>query len=83
MPGYTFVPLPLWIAFSFVQPGGVPIWVMLQLARDTSHVPKGLEYPRGGRLERDQDPEGRSREYEMTSFQTVPCHIAGMGALSY
>ena len=33
-----------------VQPVGVPI----RVGRDTSHVPTGLEYPRDGRLTRDQ-----------------------------
>ena len=51
---------------------------MWQLGRDTSHVPVGLEYPRGGQLEMDRDPEGQARGYDMTSLQTVPCHIAGM-----
>ena len=26
----------------------------------------------------DRDPEGQSRGYDMTSLQTVPCHIAGI-----
>ena len=30
----------------------------------------------------DWDPEGRLRGYDMTSLQTVPCHIAGTLALS-
>ena len=46
---------------------------------DTNHVPAGLEYPRGGQLEINHDLEGQSRGYIMTSFQTVPCHIASMG----
>ena len=49
---------------AIVQPADVPIPVMWQLERDTSHVPAGLDYPRGGRLEMDQDPEGQSREYD-------------------
>ena len=65
-----------------VQPAGVPIRVMWQLGRGISQVPVGLEYPRGGQLEMDRDPEGQARGYDMTSFQTVPCHIAGMVALS-
>ena len=46
------------------------------------HVSSGIEYPRGGRLEMDRDLEGQSRGYDMTSFQTVLCHIAGMLAMS-
>ena len=42
----------------------------------------GLEYPKGGPSEMDQDPEGQSRGYDMTSLQTVPCHIAGMLPMS-
>ena len=49
--------------FAIVQPVGVPIRVMWQLGKDTSHVPAGLVCPRGGRLEMDQDPEGQSRGY--------------------
>ena len=45
---------------------------MWQLERDTSHVPAGVVYPRGGRLEMEQDPEGQSSGYGMTSLQTVP-----------
>ena len=60
------------------------IRVLWQLGWDTSHVTAGLKYPRGGKLEMDRDLEGQSRGYmyDMTSLQTVPCHIAGMGALS-
>ena len=43
----------------------------------------GLKYPRAGPLEMDCDLEGQSRGYDKSSLQTVPCHIAGMGALSY
>ena len=46
------------------------------------HVSAGLEYLSGGRSEMDKDPEGQSSEYDMTSLQTVPCHIAGMLELS-
>ena len=48
-----------------------------------NHLFTGLEYPRAGRLEMDGDPEGQSRGYDITSLQTVPCHIAGMLILSY
>ena len=65
------------------QPAGILIRVMWQLERDTSHVPAGVEYLRGGRLEMRQDQEGQSSGYGMTSLKTAPCHIAGMGALSY
>ena len=61
---------------AIVQSAGIPIRVMCQLGRDTSHVPVGVEYPRGGPLQVDRDPEGQSRGYGMTSFQTVFCHIA-------
>ena len=30
----------------------------------------------------DWDPEGQSRGYDMASLQTVPCHSAGILALS-
>ena len=53
---------------------------MWQLGKDTSHVPNGFEYPKGGRLELDGDSEGQSRGYEITSLQTIPCHIVGMQA---
>ena len=46
------------------------------------HVPASLEYPRGGLSEIDRDLEGQSRWYDMTSLQTVPCHIASMVALT-
>ena len=46
------------------------------------HVPAGLEYPRGGGSEMDPDLERQSRGYDMTSLQTVPCHIVGVLALS-
>ena len=36
------------------HPASVPVQVMWQLGRDTSHVPAGLQYPRGFRLGRDQ-----------------------------
>ena len=42
------------------------------------HVSAVLEYPR----EIDREPEGQSRGYDMTSLQTVPCHIADMLASS-
>ena len=28
----------------------------------------------------DRDPEGQSRGYDMTSLQTIPCHIADLHA---
>ena len=46
-----------------------------------NHVSPSLAYPRGGRSEMDWDPEGQLRGYDMTSLQTVPCHIAAMLAL--
>ena len=45
------------------------------------HVSAGLEYPSGVQLEMDRDREGLSRGYDLTSLQTVLCHIAGMLAL--
>ena len=57
--------------------------VMWQLGGDTSRVPTSLEHPRGGQLEVDQDPEGQSKGYDLTSLQTVPDHIAGKEALFY
>ena len=51
---------------------------MWQLGRDTSHVPAGLDCPRGGRLEIDQDPEGQSRGY-MYDKQFLPyCRYRGI-----
>ena len=47
------------------------------------HVPTSLEYPRGGQSEMYLDQEGQSSGYDMTSLQTVPCHIAGMLAWSF
>ena len=65
---------------GIVQPAGVPIWVMWQLRRDTSHVSVGLEYPRGGPLKMNrQHPQGQSCGSDMTNLQTGPCHIADMG----
>ena len=48
-------------------------------------VPVGVEYLRDGHLEleMDGDPEDESSGYDMTSLQIVPCHIAGIGALSF
>ena len=39
---------------AIVQQAGVPVKVMWQLGRDTSHVPACLEYSRAVRLEIDQ-----------------------------
>ena len=79
---HGFPPHPLNVeCVAIVHPAGVPIRV-LYVERDTRHVPTGLEYPRGRRLEMDWDPEGQARGYDMTSLQTCPCFIAGMGALS-
>ena len=46
------------------------------------HVSAGLEYPRSGQSVMDREPEGQSIGFDMTSMQTVPCHIAGMLELS-
>ena len=67
MPGYAWVHTLPAECVAIVLPVGVPIRVMLQLGRDTSHVPSGLEYPRGGRLDIDWDPEGQSRVYDLIS----------------
>ena len=48
---------PLWNVLPFFQPAGLPIQVMWQLGRDTSHGSAGLEYPRGGGMVLDCDPE--------------------------
>ena len=57
---------------------------MWHLGSDTSRVLySGLKYPTGCLLEMVQNPEGQSREYNMTSFLTIPCIIPGMGALFY
>ena len=45
------------------------------------HVPTSLDYPRDGRSDRS-GPGRPVKGYDMTSLQTVPCHIAGMLALS-
>ena len=47
------------------------------------HVSASLEYPRGGRYDKYWDTEGQSRGYEKNSLQTVPCHSAGILALSW
>ena len=52
---------------AIVLPAGVPIRVMWQLGRYTSHIPAGLEYPRSGQLDIDWVPEGQSRVYDLTS----------------
>ena len=52
---------------AIVLPAGVPILVMWKLGRDTSHVPAGLKYPKGGRLDIDWDLEGQTRVYDLTS----------------
>ena len=53
---------------AIVQPAGVPIPVMWQLERDTKSSPAGFDYPRGGRLKMDQDPEGQSSGYDTQFF---------------
>ena len=72
-------PHPLVECVAIVKQAGVSIQVMWQLG----NVPACLEYPRGRRSEVDRNPEGQSRGYDMTSLQTVPCHITGMRVLSY
>ena len=49
----TCVYLPV-ECIAIVQLASVPVRVMWQLGRDTSHVPAGLEYPTGVRLGIDQ-----------------------------
>ena len=68
-PGYRFVVShTLWKAFSLFNQGAFQFGIVLQLGRDTSHVPIGLDYPGGGRLERDQDLEGRSDQLAKQSL---------------
>ena len=57
-------------------------WCSKAAGKGYNHVSAGLEYPKGGRSEMDRDPEGQSRGYDMTSLQTVPCHIASMLEMS-
>ena len=45
-------------------------------------VSASLEYLKGGRSKMDRDPEGQSRRHDIASLQIVPCHIAGMVAMS-
>ena len=59
---------------AIVKPAGGPIQVMWQLGMDRSHV-----HARRGLI--GDVPE--SGKQDMTSLQTVLCHIAGMRALSY
>ena len=79
-PEYTFVPPPPppVECVGIVQPAGVQIRVMWQLGRDKRHVPAGVEYPKGGLLEIDP-----VKGVWYDQLQTVPCHVAGMRALSY
>ena len=44
---------------ALFQSAGIPVPVMWQLEGDSSHVPAGKEYSRCGRLEMEQDPEGK------------------------
>ena len=46
--------------------------------KGSDHVSTSQGYPRGGRSKMDRDPEGQLRD----QLATVPCHIAGMLALS-
>ena len=73
-------PLVEYIAID--QPASVQNSGNVAAGKGYDHVSAGLEYPRGGRSEMDRDPEGQSGGYDMTSFLTVTCHIAGMLALS-
>ena len=52
------------------------------VGKGRDHIPADLEYLRDDRSEMDLDLERQSRRYDMTSLKTVPCHIAGMLALS-
>ena len=58
---YTFVPPPPMECVATVQPAGIPFWVMWPLGKDTSCVPNGFQYPKGGQLEMDGDLEGQSK----------------------
>ena len=77
-----YPPYPLWNALSIVQLASVPIREMWGLGRDTIIYPPVQIIP--GVV--DQRWIGTLKAghmgYDMTSLQTVPCHIAGMLALS-
>ena len=60
---------------AIVQPAGVQIRVNVA-------AEKGDQYPRGCRLQIDRVPDVLVKSVVMTSMQTVPCHIAGMGTVS-
>ena len=67
---------------AIVQPTSIQIRGSVAAGKGYYHVSAGLEYPRGCHSEMDLDLECQSMGYDMTSLQTVPCHIAGMLALS-
>ena len=77
-----YPPQPLWNALPIVQLALVPIREMWRLGSDKS-------YTHQSRLSQEwsiRDGLGPGRlvkEYDMTSLQTVSCHIAGMLALSW
>ena len=75
-------PHPLVEYIAIVQPACVQIRENVAAGKAYDHVSANLEYPMSGRSEMDRDPEGQLRGKGMTSLQTVPCHIAGMLALS-
>ena len=39
-------------------------------------MPDSMKYPKGDLLKMGQDPERQTKWYDMSSFQTVPYHIA-------
>ena len=64
---------------SYCSPPSIPIRVMWQLEWDTSHIRSGLEYLKRCLIgDRSGDMDGQS-SVDMTGFQTVFCHVAGMG----
>ena len=76
------LPHPLWSALSLLNQllfgfGKCGRWEGVVSCTGWSRI------SRGGRSEMDRDPEGQSRWYDMTSLQTVPCHIASMEALTW
>ena len=79
-----YPPHPLWNALSIVQLASVPILEMWRLGRDTIMYPPVQIIPGGGggRSEMDLGLGGWSSGMAWPSCKHVPCHIAGMLALS-
>ena len=60
-----------------VQPACVPIREMWQLGRDTI-IYQPAKLSQGWSIGDGSGPGRPVKGYDMTSLQTVPCHIAGM-----